>query len=108
MNNQPYTAACVVCFVAAVPTSMVTIEWMDQDGGPISDIDGNRISVSPIQRIDDRTYARNVSINSLLVEDSGTYSCEATIMAEFITSQPASESVVLVVFGKYHYCKLCV
>ena len=90
-------------FVAAVPASIVTIEWMDQDGGPISDIDGNRITVSPIRQIDDRTYIRDVSINSLRFEDSGTYICQAAIMAEFVTSQPASESFEFVVLGEYHY-----
>ena len=88
-------------FVAAVPMSMVTIEWMNQDGGTIPDIGGNRITESPIRRIDDRTYARDLSVSSLRVEDSGTYTCEAAIMAEFVTSQPASESFEFVVFGKY-------
>ena len=88
-------------FEAAVPESMVTIEWMNEDGDPITDIDGDRITESPtIRRIDDRTYARNVSVNPLRIEDSGTYTCEAVVAGEFITSQPASESFEFVVFGK--------
>ena len=101
INNQPYTAACMARFVAAVPGSMVTIEWMDQNGNPITDIDPDRITESPIRQIDERTYARDVTVNPLRVEDTGTYTCEAAVMGEFITSQPASDSFEFVVFGKY-------
>ena len=91
----------MVRFVAAVPVSMVTIEWMNQEGVAITDItDDGRITVSPIRQIDDRTYARDVIVNPLRIEDSGLYICEAALMGEFITSEAASEEVDLVVFGK--------
>ena len=101
INNEPYTASCVASFTGAVPMSLVTIEWMDANGNPITEIDGNRITESSIRQIDDRTYARDVSVNPLRIEDSGTYTCEAAVMGDFITSQPASESFEFVVFGKY-------
>ncbi len=79
----------------------MTIEWMNEDGNPVPD--GNRITESPILQIDDRTYARNVTVNPLRVEDSGTYTCEAAVVGEFITSQAVSETFDFVVFGEYHY-----
>lgn len=87
--------------------SMVTIEWMNEDGVPLTEVnDGGRIMVAPIRPIDDRTYARDVILSPLRVEDSGTYNCEATIMGQFVTSQPASESFEFVVFGKA-FISLC-
>jgi hypothetical protein len=96
----------VAQFVAAVPESLVIIEWMNKEGDPVTMIDGGRITESPIQRRDDRTYTRNVSVNPLRVEDNGTYTCEAAVVGEFITSQAASETFDFVVFGKYHYYDL--
>lgn len=84
----------------------MTIEWMNEDGNPVTMIDGDRITESSIRQIDDRTYARNVNVNPLRVEDSGTYTCEGAVMGEFITSEAASETFDFVVFGKYHYCGL--
>lgn len=104
VNNQPYTSSCVAQFVAAVPSSMVTIEWMNEDGVPLTEVSsGVRITVAPIRQIDDRTYARDVTLNPLRTEDSGTYTCEAAIMAQFITTEPTSESFEFVVLGKLFF-----
>ena len=82
----------------------MTIEWMNEDGNPVTMIDGARITESSIRQIDDRTYARDVNVNPLQVEDSGTYTCEGAVMGEFITSEAVSGTFDFVVFGKYHYC----
>ena len=78
---------------------MVTIEWMTGDGANVADIN-DRVQVSQIRQINGSSFARDVTVNPLRTVDSGTYVCEAAVMGEFITSQAASESVDISVFGK--------
>ena len=99
VNDQPYTATCMVQFVAAVPMDLVNIEWMDEQGSPLTELN-SRVSTSPIRRINGSTYARDVIVSPIRIEDGGTYICEAGVMGAFVTSEAASESYDVVVFGK--------
>ena len=99
IHDRPYTATCVASFVAAVPLDMVTIEWMTVDGAVLTDVN-DRVQVSYIHQINDSTFVRDVMVNPLRLEDSGTYVCEAAVMGEFITSQAASKTAGITVNGK--------
>ena len=78
---------------------MVTIEWMTVDGAVLTDVN-DRVQVSYIHQINDSTFVRDVMVNPLRLEDSGTYICEAAVMGEFITSQAASKIASIIVNGK--------
>ena len=98
LADRPHTASCVVSFAAAVPMNFVRIEWMNEEG---TLLEGERIELSQIRQINDSTYARDVTIDPLRLEDEGRrFTCEAEVMGDFVTSQPASESLDITVFGK--------
>ena len=97
--DQPYTATCMVSFVAAVPMHLVSIVWMNQQGTVITEVN-DRIRLSDIRQISDSMYAREVTVNPVRIDDAGVFICEAAVMGQFITSMAASESLNIVVFGK--------
>ena len=98
LADRPHTISCVVGFVAAVPMNLVRIEWMNEEGTSAA---GDRIELSQIRQINTTTYARDVTINPLIIADQGRrFTCEAGVMGDFVTSQPASESLNVTVFGK--------
>ena len=99
VHNEQFVATCEVSFVAAVPLNLVAIEWMTENGASLVDID-DRVQVAEIQQRNNTTFTRSVTVNPVRIEDGGTYICEAAVMGEFITSQSASESVNITVFGK--------
>lgn len=99
VNDQPYTATCVASFVAAVPMHLVSIAWINEEGAVLTDVN-DRIQLSDIRQINESMYARDVTVNPVRIVDGGVFICEVAVMGEFITSQAASESLNIVVFGK--------
>ena len=79
--------------------NLVNIVWMDENGVPITELN-SRVSVSQIRRINGSTYARDATVTPLRNEDNGTYVCEAVVMGDFVTSEAASESLDVIVFGE--------
>ena len=99
VNEALYTTTCVASFVAAVPMSLVSIVWMNEEGDVLTDVN-DRAQFSQIRQINDSTYARDITVNPVRIEDSGVFICEAAVMGEFITSEAASQSLNVAVFGK--------
>ena len=100
--GQPYTATCVAKFVTSLPMDIIHIVWRNDLGINLAE-DSNRTNVSRIEEIDDSTYARNVTVSPITIEDAGTYICEALVTGDFLTSHSASELIDVVVFGKVLY-----
>lgn len=99
IHNRHYTATCLVSFEIAVPLDVVTVEWRTMDGDPLTEL-SDRVSVSQIRRISDSSFARDVIVRPLKVEDSGTYICEAGIMGRFVTNSSVNISADIAVIGK--------
>ena len=99
-HNRPYTATCSVTFsVAPVPLDNVEIEWMTADGTELTDI-SDRVSLSKIRQINDSTFARDVIVSPLKLQDNGTYVCEAGVEGKFITSHSVYMSANIAVLSK--------
>ena len=98
-HNRPYTAACSVTFVAAVPLDNVEIEWMTADSTELTDI-SDRVSLSEIRQINGSTFARDVIVSPLKLQDNGTYVCEAGVEGKFITSHFGYKSANIAVLSK--------
>ena len=108
-QNQPYTATCLVTFEAAVPLDNVEIEWTTADGIELTYI-SDRVSFSEIRQINDSTFARDVIVSPLSLQDNGmTYVCEAGVEGEFISSHSVYKSANITALCKkpawaIHYC----
>ena len=98
-DGRLYTATCVVSFVAAVPLNMVSIQWLTKDGHLLSTVN-DRVEVPPVRQISNDTFARDVIVNPLKVEDSGTYVCSAGVLSNYTTGQFVNESVGIGVLRK--------
>ena len=98
-HSRRYTATCLVTFAAAIPLDKVEIEWMTADGTDLTDI-SDRVSLSQIRQINDSTFARDVIVSPLKLEDNGTYVCEAGVEGEFIISRSVYESANITVLSK--------
>ena len=97
--NRPYTATCSVTFEAAVPLDNVEIEWETADGTELTDV-SDRVSLSEIRQINDTTFARDVTVSPLELQDNGTYLCEAEVEGEFVTSHSVYKSANVTVLSK--------
>ena len=98
-HGRRYSATCLVTFAAAVPLDMVEIEWMTTDGTELTDI-SDRVSLSQIRQINDSTFARDVIVNPLKLQDNETYVCEAGVEGEFIISRSVYKPANITVLSK--------
>lgn len=100
VNALPFTATCLARFVAAVPMDLVNITITNVEGLRLAEID-DRVTESQIRQINASTYARDLTVNRLRIDDTGTYICEASLVRrEFIRSELGYESLDVVVFGE--------
>ena len=98
-HNRPYTATCLVTFEAAVPLDSVEIEWTTVDDTELTEVN-DRVSLSEIRQINDSTFARDVIVSPLKLEDNGTYICEAEVEGEFIISHSVYTTANIIVLSK--------
>ena len=98
-HSQPYTATCLVTFEAAVPLDNVEIGWMTTDRTKLIDI-SDRVSLSDIRQINASTFARDVIVSPLKLEDNGTYICEAEVEGDFVTSHSVYKMANFTVLSK--------
>ena len=75
------------------------MEFRTLDGDILTGVN-DRVQVSPIHQINDSTFARDITVNPLTVEDNGTYVCDAEVVGEFITSTSMNESIEISVIGE--------
>ena len=102
-NNRPYNATCVVIFEAAVPLKAVFIRWLNGDYIDLNKTGDVRLRISEIRQISNNTFARDVLVNPLKTEDSGTYFCEAGVNSSYTTGQSSSAAVYIDVLCKYSF-----
>ena len=98
-HNRPYTATCLVTFEAAVPLDSVEIEWTTVDDTELTEVN-DRVSLSEIRQINDSTFARDVIVSPLKLEDNGTYICEAEVEGDFVISHSVYKMANFTVLSK--------
>ena len=101
-NNQSYNATCVARFETAVPLKVVSIRWLDGDFVDLTQVTGiDRLRIPEIRQINSTTYARDILVNPLRTEDSGTYFCEAGVNSSYTTGQFTYAAAYIDVVCKY-------
>ena len=92
-------------FQVPVPLESVVIGATNSFGFSVV-LDRDRVTLSSIRQIDERTFARDLIVNPIIFNDTDTYICSASLMNNFVISHPGSASINVTVLGKCNTCVL--
>ena len=99
VEGNRFAVSCYATVVAGLPTNSVQIRYLNSFGFEISN-SSSRVVVTPVIQLNETTFVRTVSLNPILTNDTGNYSCVAVVEGAYHTSGVTFLNTSLVVQRK--------
>ena len=99
VEGNQFAVSCYATVIAGLPTNSVQIRYLNSFGFEISN-SSSRVVVTPVIQLNETTFVRTVSLNPILTNDTGNYSCVAVVEGPYHTSGVAFLNTSLVVQRK--------